>query len=196
MINLKPFCEAHVARDYGFSEPFAAGGYLYATDRSICVRVPTDLPDATGRVPNAREMWANYWQPTTWTDGPLPAVTTPAMVPCETCAGTGKVATCEACDGQGWFITPDAAAHACRECGGTGLGKPGSGEEGEACDACDGKGQVPNTGSVEINGVRYSIPYLEALRALPNPRAWCITDDRVLLVRGDGWEALVMYNYA
>lgn len=45
-IDLKPFC-ADPANEprYAICDPFVCGGYLYATDARMIVRVPSDLPD-------------------------------------------------------------------------------------------------------------------------------------------------------
>ena len=50
MIDLKRFCSPAMGF---YPEPFAYGGWLYATDGRICVRVPTTEPDTDEGVPTA-----------------------------------------------------------------------------------------------------------------------------------------------
>lgn len=52
---------------YEFSQPFVRGGWMYATNGHICIRVKCDEPDSIGRFPDAPTLFKNIPRANTFT---------------------------------------------------------------------------------------------------------------------------------
>jgi len=120
-VHLLPFCDDYYSWKYDLTEPFVQGGYVYATDGKIAIRIPTRRPDTfhEGRFPNMQQVFdtllTNHsgskepWQP--WPTKPVFAPTEPAAqtgIDCPICRtqghyyADGDSATCVYCDATGW----------------------------------------------------------------------------------------------
>jgi hypothetical protein len=124
-MNLQVFCDADMGEDsrYYLSVPWVQGGWQYACNGRICVRIPANgQPNTEGRkVPSAAELFGEKFRECsdTW-----PAFEHKATK-CRECRGTGKKSVpCETCSGEG--------DHYCNGCGSM-----------HECGTCDGKGAVP-----------------------------------------------------
>lgn len=140
--TLMRFCGDNSSR-YSPPVPWVHDGWTYATNGSICVRVPRviECPAVIFDPPPAQNL---EWGLKRVRRIALPAEPPPAKtVACEECGGKGKRPTtleCEECEGDG-DVTCDACGHDhdCERCGGKGEVKGPSGP----CADCGGTGQVP-----------------------------------------------------
>ena len=135
--DLQPFCDSISSN---LSRPWTRGGYTYATNGHVMVRVPAladvdDNPDA----PDAAAIFEKYFKaddPTIldWSRVPTPKT---QEINCPDCDGTGFEHECPRCD-----------------C---------------ACEECDGTGVVTNgkINWVQVRGIQFSSKYLLMLRRLP-----------------------------
>jgi hypothetical protein len=107
MINLQPFCSTDASRP-GLLQPFSLGGYTYATNGQILVRVPRreDVPERVA-APNPTRHFADVSH-VSWR--PLRTVNIPAAIkkPCPSCDGRGTEHDCPNCECE------------CDDCGGSG----------------------------------------------------------------------------
>ncbi len=116
---------------YRFDLPFAQGGFLFATDSRVLIRVPTsrrdDLPPADvgqrqREFPPVAKVWNDYastegewrpWPEQQWLIDPAETCGTLEGEECVNCEGAG----CTACVGTGY----ESPAKTCRVCRGTGF---------------------------------------------------------------------------
>jgi hypothetical protein len=140
-LSIDRFCDPNGFRSYT-REPFSYGGWQYATDGYLCVRVPvpTSLP-WFAKMPQADRLFADFpacdlllgdlWKPYDKAffredrDGPVPDV-------------CGCDDYCRECDGT--------SSKPCRDCDSTGFATPDDDEgedELEYCDKCKGYAEVP-----------------------------------------------------
>lgn len=125
-IGLRKFCEREPNTRYAINDPWNAGGFTYATDCRVCIRVPTAEPDTPRGerkfVPAADVVnpidRVSKWHP--W----------PAVERCEACNGDGgkviPAGPCGECNGRGFEI--------CEECGS---------DDKIICGRCDGAKTLP-----------------------------------------------------
>lgn len=107
-IDLKPFCDPDSVC-YALVTPWNSGGWTYATDGHVLVRIPTGDPDTSDdkRRPAIPQEWfatEREWKWTTW----------PKRRRCQECGGAGDRQTkCDHCSA--------ASRKRCADCDGTGL---------------------------------------------------------------------------
>jgi hypothetical protein len=99
MIDLQPFVSQDESRP-SIITPWTAGGWTYATDGRICVRLATSNPDdednALERRPNAATLFD--FESTTLEAFPLPELKGVTRNTCEVCLGLGR----KCCDLGHW----------------------------------------------------------------------------------------------
>lgn len=134
-IDLTKFC-GKASSAYPFAEPFVAGGWRYATDGRICVRVPAaGEPDSDKVVKHVEQSFAHP------RDNAIPWPTNGAVYgdgECWSCDGTGYTerTNCKKCDGRGETFCDHCGRDGdCEECGGKGYSVMD-----KACRTCKGKG--------------------------------------------------------
>lgn len=86
--DLQKFCDDGTERRFGIGRPWSRGGYSYATDGHIIVRLPRleDVPESSD-APDAEKLFAEALV-TQWL--PVPGCRMPAPIPCRWCDGTGR----------------------------------------------------------------------------------------------------------
>lgn len=184
-IDLTRFCSTESSK---YGKPATFGGFTYATDCRICVRVPTNEPDDSDPVDWVKSSPTMFAKSTADTDKAWPEQTE-QPTPCFKCNGAGIVeeTDCGECNGTG--------LKECFECGHEGdCGDcDGSGIEDEAgvCPECEGRKVIyPNR---RIAGLMIGEKYDAMIRELPNPRiVGTAIDGKALHVIFDGGELLVM----
>ena len=144
-IDLQSFCSTETWRPQ-LHKPFNRGGYTWATNGHIMLRVPEidGLPDNGGNA-NVEVVWSNQFKP----DGFVAAPSASTLPHTPTVKGN-----CEACDGRGY-------EHECSHCN-------------HDCEECDGSGQTDiksdSLSSVSIRGLSFRLDYIRKIFALPHLR--------------------------
>lgn len=189
-IDLTPFCGKDVTR-YRIDSPFVRGGYKYATNAYMAVRVKCDEPDTPKpegqKFPCMDLIFADFdgfngefapWPKAKYED---------SDEECGTCNGVGMICTkkCQECNGEG-TIECYACGHEkeCDECGCDGY------VGGEKCTDCNGRGHRMQPWVIKCGENWCRIDNDRAVRTLSNPMFACHGD--MILVRFDGGEAVVM----
>lgn len=119
-MNIHAFCARHKTGRYDFTLPWAEGGWEYATDARIAVRMPTEEPDTHGRLLpplGLHPLWGYCRRAATpWPghDG------TTEVKRCKETAvvqiNCGCLDGCARCDGMG-FTAHGGHPHPCEVCG-------------------------------------------------------------------------------
>ena len=136
MVDLQQFCADGTSR-YNFHRPFVKGGFLWATDARILVRVHSDEPDTVpehGKFPNVMAVW----EPGFDSAGefvPLPNLRY-ELVACEECGGCGR------------YICPTC-------------------EHEDDCSECDGSGEVFSPCWLKIGANSFAAELIDKLKRLP-----------------------------
>ena len=184
-IDLTRFCLADSSK---YGKPATFGGFTYATDCRICVRVPSTDPDDSELADWVKSSPDMFAKSVANTDMAWPEQAEQPK-PCFECDGTGSVeeVDCDECNGTG--------LHECWSCGHEGECPEcdGSGVEFEAgvCPECEGRKVIyPHR---RIAGLMIGEKYDAMIRKLPNPRVVGTTIGcKALHVIFDGGELLVM----
>lgn len=185
-IDLKAFCGTGKEWRYALGEPFVRGGFKYATDTQVCVRVPTDEPDTpTGekRFPNVMSfsLWGQFplEQPSDFLVPHLPPLVT---YECYECAGLDY--ECPECEGHGdveWYgdYTDHTYSATCQMCDGEGaINEHGAVRHGVSrkaetveCGACNGSKRLTKEEKVTLFGLTFDAKYVRLIAVLPGVRA-------------------------
>jgi hypothetical protein len=167
-VDIQSFCSTEKWRPR-LHKPFSRGGYTWATNGHILIRVQLikDVPD-NGGSENVEGVWNTHFKPESFK--PAPPLSILPNIP------TIK-ATCEACDGSG-------VEHECSHCS-------------HECEECDGTGQAESQSerksSVTISGIPYSVHYVRQILSLPDCEIEATpVQDRALAFRFRGGEGILM----
>lgn len=147
------------------------GGYLYATNQYIAIRIPDDaevVASETAGVPSLPKLFEHgeieYHA--------LPEL--PAPIECRKCGGTGKryLMDCPDCD-DGYFFHK-GNEYECANCDGEGKVPADDKSNPSNCWYCSGSGEKPysNGGAplVKIGEASFQPRYLRLIAKLPNAR--------------------------
>lgn len=174
--------------------PFSFGGYSYATNGHILVRVL--------RLADVPEWDALNEKMTVLFDAvDLPAVNAalveipdfdqPAPEVCIICKGVGKVSNCPECDGEG-EVTLDNDYHSyeceCLTC--FGEGKVFGNDA--ICYACNGTGKKKTFAKVPVGMTFFSSHYLTMLKELPGIKVSVTSELGPQYFKWDGGDGLLM----
>ena len=188
LLNLQAFCSARPSDR--FAQPWVAGGWRYACNGSVAVRLPTTEPDSAKPPAEISGAFASYAD-ATFLPWPVDRPPVMAIQWCQRCEGERYVGgdECPDCKGEG-------EKH-CHHCGHTNECKTchGVGEVRRLpCPACKGAEEMFEQPWYRVVG-RHNIHmrYDRLIVELPNP-AYCEQSlaDKVLLFRFDGGEGFVM----
>ena len=140
-------CCANDDTRYDMNQPWRHGGYIYATDSRICVRMKDDpaielpLVDEERTLPPVQELFLNAnLSPTKFSIEGIEIKI--KMAKCLDCGGTGKESgECDKCDGTGYAECPECRHEdLCDECDGTGE----RGRTDKDCTVCNGAKVKPD----------------------------------------------------
>lgn len=193
-IDLAKFCDLSLP---GFKEPFVRGGWRYATDCIICVRVPTDEPD-TEAADAKVSMRHNEASAAPWhlCDAPCvdPLREVKTTGKCKSCNGRGKLVECGNCRGHGDVTATDDGGYEydgleCKACYGYGHVAGSCSDETVPCGACHGLG-LEFAESLMIEGHPFGQRFLYLMAQLPGvligKPANRAKDGKILPFRFDG----------
>lgn len=169
MIDLQPFCGPDASR-YALDKPWNKGGFTFATDGRVCVRLPTSEPDTVDdqRSPKIEDTLfegTGDWQK--W----------PKVKKCGKCENGYAKRDCRECDGLCKHTCSCGHEHDCGECDG----------EGEVETICDCRNE-----STRICGVLISNHYAWLIGRLPKVECRVSRTDQLLVFRFDGGVGVVM----
>lgn len=202
-IDLERFCakETEHPSYEALERPWNAGGWRYASNAMICVRVPTTEPDDENKLgrpkfKDAARLFAMKGFNFAACSEPWPA---PPYVrvedDCPDCVGSGKLGAvrCSECGGEGHVTCTECGRdHECDECDEKGWITP-DGDRGD-CEACNGVGKrmVDTFLRVGEHIIKADLAKL-IVSALPNVR-WQpgVAPDRSLPFTFTGGQGLVM----
>jgi hypothetical protein len=163
--QLQKFCDPLEGRNIA-KAPFNYGGYTWATNGKILVRVPfiAGVPDFAGQA--AANLFGDGM---VGTGIALPPIPPPVVETCKECAGKGYLEEikCPDCKGEGECDCP-TCGHAgdCTRCSGSGYIFDATASK-EPCGDCDGQGHHETLASIEVGIARFQNRYLRLIAALP-----------------------------
>lgn len=195
MIDLQRFCGQPDEPREQLCKPFRIGAWVYATNRHICVRVPSegsDAPESPRDGINPEKLFVK-WKPT----GDLfklPKLENAKK--CARCNGIGHLMAekCVSCDGTGEFDR-DGYIYDCKACDEDESVPPGfiaatAGSILKSCELCCGIGSWK--GDQLVGGVNFELAYLQWIEKLPNVIVFTATQDDAMFFAFDGGEGLLM----
>ncbi len=183
--TLKLFClfDRAGTSKYDLHKIAIRGGYKYACDGRIAVRISTTEPDNGGTFPSLEDA---FGKPVS-KDGPFPEMDTEE---CEGCYGNGRnKIVCEDCKGEAYEVCPACGNEApCKYCDGM-----GSRRGPDMCATCKGSGKQYE--ETVIEGYPIDGGYLsKIINNLPNCRITGVPSGEGcgFRVAFDGGDAIVM----
>jgi hypothetical protein len=190
-IDLTPFLKQSDSTTYAWMrEPFVLGGWRYATNGFVAVRMPApgepDESDASKRFDKMAEVFTSpEFAPVPWPVGPGVF----ADIPCRTCDGEGLIGRvkCGECDGVGSCDCPHCGQDTdCDHCNGKGYVN-----KGNECPTCDGKSHFQQERHQMVGELAVRGDFAVSIRALPNVR-WAGNDKDKIHFLFDGGEGVIM----
>lgn len=194
--DITRFCAKYDIRSH-LKQPIVSGGFVYATNGHICVRVPAAATDIDTRlyderiaklVASMQKMFAEQQDQRT---AALPDLS--AVKPCARCKGKGEymAVQCGNCDGDGDF-TRDGHDYTCKSCVGEGH-LESDGENNAALDQCaDCYGIGFPLQTTPVGDSFFAAGYLKWLEHLPGLQAHTQGPEKVGMFTFDGGVALLM----
>ena len=168
--NLQKYCGEGI-----ISKPFSKGGFSYATDGVLIIRVAQieGVEEQIINKPNVDSLWSKHVH-----EGdsyfPIPEIPEPESNVCTWCFGTGNVNPCPECNGEGvvYFSNHYNEYECdCETCDGSGFhigDKTEDKREPKICKRCKGEGKIYKYGNSTVSGRLYNNKYLLMLKKLPN----------------------------
>ena len=202
-VSLQRYCATEGDTREHLRKPFRAGGWVYATNGHICVRVPDDESieavtlaadqRITQKAPALFDKWLTDVAYEAMPDLPL-------VDRCLVCSGARFhwAHRCEGCtDGE---FERRGFTYSCRECDDepveAGWIKRYVADDRDEtdvqkeCRACQGRGF--SEGRVELNGIPFELGYVHWAADLPGARIKTHAKEDPVAIRFDGGEALLM----
>jgi len=147
---------------YDMNQPWRHGGYIYATDGRICVRMKDDpaielpLADEKPNLPPAHESFRDA-KPSPMKFSIEGIEIKIKMAKCLDCGGAGKQSgICDKCDGTGFVECPECRQKTeCDECDGTGE----CGRSDRDCPFCNGAKVKPDLTIVHNFDGKFGLSY-------------------------------------
>lgn len=171
--TLKRFCHDNRVP---MTELFSQGGYSYATDGKIAIRIPRVkmVGEKVGTPQMDRLPWGHR-DVSDWMG--LPYYDTTSLDRCGACHGDGTLQDCPECDGEG-VVSLDNEYNEyeceCKTCGGE-AALPGDLVEGRNCSVCGGTGTAL-TEAISWGAGYIAIHLLEKIKSLPDARLSLVGD--------------------
>lgn len=188
---LQKFCATDDNRKSLYA-PFRFDGFIYATDRSIAIRMPDDGSKVVGIDPKIKKIKSFFTDIHSAKFIEIPPL--PERETCIQCGGIGKVnfalLHCDECDGEGTF-EHGSHDYECKECNGSGEVKTRTNGNTNTCDKCNGDGKTLIQ-PIKIGDTHVNLKYLELIAGLPNCVSAPAGPNNKVFFRFDGGEGIVM----
>lgn len=175
--EIQKFCSINDIRTY-LNKPIRQGGFIYATNGFIAVRV---VDDGSFDIPESNIIYGLINFNRVFAERafaelkPLSALMTgsqPEKSPCKACCDGGKnesARECNECDGDGQFHH-GSHTYECRECGGSGK-KANAASIPIVCSVCRGCGD--GNFNFQVGNQKYNGRLLKLIEDLPNVKIEC-----------------------
>jgi len=188
--QLQKFCDPLEVRDITKS-PFSFGGYTWATNGKILVRVPLIAGARDADYKTAADLFGGGM-----VGGgiALPTIPAPVFETCKECAGKGyfQQCKCPACQGAGECECQTCGHESdCDRCKSMGY-IPDLTAAKEPCEDCGGTGQRETLASIELGIARFQNRYLRLIADLPGFEFQAHGLDMPGRFRWDGGEGMLM----
>lgn len=157
--TLAAFCATDHDLLHHLQTPMRGGGYLYATNGHIAVRIPDDPAVQADHppFPSLLELFGRTTKDSDWQAAPC--INPTDYRHCDECLGTGSVRSCDCCDGQGQFERR-GYWHECEPCNASGTVSAEPEAAGaRSCPVCLGSG-IHHHDGVDIGCAHYAARYL------------------------------------
>lgn len=186
-MNIEKFCAVENSR-YELSRVFVVGGYKYALDGRMGVRIKSEEAETEGNFPNVVDaLLADKYREVSPLKISMPDI---AKSSCEMCTNGKRkydYRDCVSCHGSGDCKCGCNVRHECSECGGNG----GMYTKAMTCQFCNGTQERYK--DVEIEGMNYKGHYIAlASRELPDLTVVGITEEGCLKMTFKGGECFLM----
>lgn len=159
-MDITRFCAINGYRGW-MNKPFRVGGFLYATNGHVAVRMPDDASVDVGAGDESGKVVALFGkcEQAAYTWVAVPKVEGDKV--CTRCGGTGKTRECPECDGEGEF---DYGNHTyeCKECEGIGAVPASHGRKADTCEVCCGTG-IHWLDGFDVSHAHYAKRYLHLI---------------------------------
>jgi hypothetical protein len=171
-MDLQKYCSHDEIRK-NINKPFTDGGYTYATNGRIIIRVPRiEGIGEQEKVENFKPVEPDklFSKIPDYPYFPIPDIPEPSFDMCFKCQGTGKVKICPECDGAGIIMFRNSYNNYecdCETCDGDGYFRNGKGNE-TMCEHCSGEGKIYKRENSIASGRLYQNLYLSWLKELPD----------------------------
>ena len=188
--QLEKFCDPLEGRDITKS-PFNYGGYTWATNGRIMVRVPLIAGARDADYKAAADMFGDGM---VGTGIALPTIPPPVLEPCLECGGKGfyQERKCPNCHGEGEIECATCGHESdCDRCKSTGY-IPDLTAPKEPCEDCGGTGQKETLVSSEVGITHFRNRYLRLIADLPGFEFQAHALDMPGRFRWDGGEGMLM----
>lgn len=163
-IDLQKFCSEDETR-VPLMKPWREGEFTYASDGRVVLRVPAELKDAVNTAAPTAAQLDKYFGIFGNGAGGLLWRKLPTLPEV-------KFGECETCHGD--------KSHAC-DCG-----------HQHECPNCEGTGQIPDDGHLDIGPARFSCYYLRLIADLPNLEIAIRGELDPMMLRFDGGVGVLM----
>jgi len=198
--ELKKFCSTDITRP-NLELPFSQGGYTWAADGRILIRVPEipGIPVPEFNVPDVVSTFDRGWSdrigfepvefPPGWESFEQP------MVPCSDCKGLGHFAICQECKGEGEVECGHCGHNEdCEECDGIGQLPAQKGPNTRECHECEGAGEYEGGFTVSLNRgkILSALKYLRLVATLPHWQLWFYDGENPMRISFHGGQGLLM----
>ena len=181
-MDITKFCTPDASENRAYlRQPMRDGGYLYATDGAVIVRVDDDPSvEATPIDKRVRQFFEisvlgdnseRSWQP-------IPRVDPKTLRACPECNGSGRTIPCLSCAGEGEFEHHDHT-YSCKACDGTGgCSAPAkcADDISVECFSCGSSGAHPFD-SIQFGAVKIAQGYVHLIRTQIPAAEIGISDD-------------------
>jgi len=172
---------------YNLNAPKTYGGWRYATDAIVCVRVPDPASEGEqgpSDFPDAQAAFSEMDRGRCVTPLP-PATEAQRVIHCPDC----HEEICSECDGIGSHMCPACGQDVeCESCDGTGRVS----DTGARCPTCGGRREILVRGYQKIDGSWFDSRYIQRIREyLPNP-LYYVTPKGMYFTADDGIQGVLM----
>jgi hypothetical protein len=195
-MDLTQFCGKQERYErYGINKPFSQGGWTYATEGHVCIRVPRIQGIPEQGKPEAYKLFDDAEQRTVMMWQPLPEFVL-TVEDCDYCHGKGYLKLCPRWDNPKLKCYDGDNDFCLKYSENCTIGADFKEKGSLMCEECEGKGTIEQQGNIIVDGaegkVRVSAIFLNMIKDLPNVQIAPHSEDTAIRIKFDGGEGLLM----